>query len=115
MSGDDKRQPGPILGQIPRLPRPARLPAADGDAKAEIERLRAEVRGFQAESGCWQRWHDAERALADQLAEAFNDVFALLPPDRVRLIRPTSHIAIAAYRTARTNGSASATDVGGQP
>jgi hypothetical protein len=81
----------------------------------EIKRLRAEVRGFQAESGCWQRWHDAERALADQLAEAFNDVFALLPPDRVRLIRPTSHIAIAAYRTARTNGSAGATDVGGQP
>lgn len=29
MSGDNKRQPGPILGQIPHLPRPARLPAAD--------------------------------------------------------------------------------------
>jgi archaellum component FlaC len=47
VSGDNKRQPGPILGQIPRLPRPARLPAADGDAiearDAEIERLRAEV------------------------------------------------------------------------
>jgi hypothetical protein len=81
--------------------------------QAEIERLqgevismRAEVRGFQAESGCWQRWHDAEWALADQLHHA-------LCVSAVRLSYPEVFDALAAYRTARTNGSASATDVGG--
>ena len=49
---------------------------------------------------------DAERALADQLHHA-------LCVSAVRLSYPEVFDALAAYRTARANGSASATDVGG--
>ncbi len=93
------------------------LPERAAAERAEIKRLRAEVRGFQAESGCWQRWHDAERALADQLAVA---VQGLRQAAIIGIYRPSeelaaAHSAVAAYAAARTNGSASATDVGGQP
>jgi hypothetical protein len=59
---------------------------------AEIETLRAE--------------RDAERALADQLHNALCLV-------AVNLSGPKTAAAVAAYAAARTNGSASATDVGG--
>lgn len=78
------------------------------NAEDGIERLTAELADERSE--CMEqvklvvmfadRW-EREKRLADQLAEAVNDLFVLLPPDRVRLIRPTSRIALAAYEEAR--------------
>ncbi len=65
------------------------------NAADEIKRLRAEVRGFQAESGCWQRWHDAERALTDQLADALRD------EARNRTLRGSAARALDAHEEAR--------------
>jgi len=61
----------------------------------------------------------AERALADQLAEALRD--ACDPSlcedthDTIFGVWQEAQKALAAYEVARSNGSASATDVGGQP
>jgi hypothetical protein len=87
---------------------------------AEIERLRAEVeRQRSIADTAWRKMDDAineragkhltllaERALADQLHNALCLV-------AVNLSGPKTAAAVAAYAAARTNGSASATDVGG--
>jgi hypothetical protein len=108
VSGDD------IVERLRSEHRMALAPIHMSDAADEIKRLLAEVRGFQAESGCWQRWHDAERALADQLASELKDATEYADwPDFDHLKRARE--VLAAHAAARTNGSAGATDVGAQP
>ena len=71
------------------------------ELQTENERLQADL--------------DAERALADQLTDA---VHGLRLAAIIGIYRPSeelaaAHSALAAHAAARTNGSASATDVGG--
>lgn len=94
MSGDEHRQPGPILGQIPHLQRPAKLPdewhckqlpfganpivvCERADMLAEVERLRAEVKSLTTEitylwipsAEKWMEDFNRLRAAGDALAE----------------------------------------------
>lgn len=65
-----------------------------GGALAEVDRLTAEATHLARVIRDRDEWNDH---LADQVAaltEALRDVFTLLPPDRVRLIRPSNDPAI---------------------